>query len=179
MDSLFARADAIQPLSKKSKAKNDRKASKKITDGRKKASDESQPRSSSDRTLASVTQNSALPRSLRPTSPPPENVPKHKHIKDLKLRAQLNRQAAHAARTKTLLQDAELLLTGNAGMVQVENDMEKTWRVVQDEIVKGAGREAAKGRQEWKLDGGPYRSRYSRNGRCVHVCAAAVGLTYV
>ncbi|KAF9235969.1 NUC141 domain-containing protein [Melanogaster broomeanus] len=131
MDSLFAKADAV---SKKRKH-----------------------RPSSDRTLTSVARNTALPKSLRPTSPPPENLPKHTHVKDIKLRTQLNRQAAHAARSKTLLQDAELLLADDAGLMQVENDMEKTWRVGQDAIVEGSGQEASKGRQEWKLDGGPYR----------------------
>ena len=160
MDSLFAKADAIQPLSKKKKLKIDKKQTKK-PDTRK-----NKPGPSSDRTLASVAQNTSLPRSLRPTSPPSENLPKHGHIKDLKLRTQLNRQAAHAARAKTLLQDAELLLTGDGGWVEAEDEMEKTWRVGQDEIARGAGQEAAKGRQEWRLDGGPYRSRYSRNGRC-------------
>ena len=164
MDSLFAKADAIQPLSKKNKPKNDKNRSKK-SDTRKNAS--TKPGPSSDRTRTSITQHTSLPRSLRPTSPLPENVPKHGHIKDLKLRAQLGRQAAHAARTKALLQDAELLLTGDVGMVEVENEMEKTWRVSQDEIVRGTGQEAAKGRKEWILDGGPYRSRYSRNGRFV------------
>ncbi|KAG9311189.1 WD40-repeat-containing domain protein [Chiua virens] len=157
MDSLFTKADAIQPLSNKKKIKSDKRHVKKSTD--------SKPGPSSDRTLASVTHSTSLPKSLRPSDS--DIVPKHKHphIKDLKLRAHLNSQAAHAARTKSLLQDAELLLTGDAGLIQAENGMEKTWRVSQDEIVRGAGQEAAKGRQEWKLDGGPYRSRYSRNGR--------------
>lgn len=163
MDSLFARADAIQPLSKKKNTKPDRKQGA----THKNVSAKAGP--STDRTLSSVTQNTSLPKSLRPTSPPPANVPKHAHIKDLKLRTHLNRQAAHATRAKTLLQDAELLLTGDTGLIQTENDMEKTWRVSQDEIVGGAGQEAAKGRQEWKLDGGPYRSRYSKNGRFVGV----------
>lgn len=114
---------------------------------------------------ANVVQHTSLPKSLRPTSPPPENIPKHKHIKDLKLRTKLNRQATHAARSKALVEDADLLLTGEAGKMQVENEMERTWRIGQDDIIQGAGQEAAKGRRELKLDGGPYRSRYSRNGR--------------
>lgn len=167
MDSLFAKANAIQPLSKKKKTKVD---SKTKTDSRKNAKPGP---SSSDRTLASVAQNTSLPRSLRPSSPPPENLPKHTHIKDLKLRTQLNRQAAHTARAKTLLEDAELLLTGDAGWIQTENEMEKTWQVSQDEIARGGGQEAAKGRQEWRLDGGPYRLRYSRNGRYVGMLMVA------
>ncbi|KAG2038486.1 BING4CT-domain-containing protein [Suillus americanus] len=110
-------------------------------------------------------QNTILPKSLRPTSPPPDNVPKHKHVKDIKLRRELNRQAAHAARSKALVEDAELLLTSEAGKMQVETELERTWRIGQDDIVQSAGQEAAKGRRELKLDGGPYRSRYSRNGR--------------
>ena len=35
----------------------------------------------------------------------------------------------------------------------------------QDEIAKTVGAEAAKGRRELNLDGGPYRVRYTRNGR--------------
>ncbi|KAF7369018.1 WD-REPEATS-REGION domain-containing protein [Mycena venus] len=37
--------------------------------------------------------------------------------------------------------------------------------VSQSEIVEGAGQDATRGRREWKLDGGPCRSRYTRNGR--------------
>lgn len=156
MDSLFAKANAIQPFSKKKPASRHK-------DTRKNVSAKAGP--SLDRTLVSVTQNTTLPKSLRPTSPPPENLPKHAHIRDIKLKTHLNREAAHVARSKTLLQDAELLLTEDVGLIQTENDMEKTWRVSQDAIVQGSGQEAAKGRREWKLDGGPYRSRYSRNGR--------------
>lgn len=112
-----------------------------------------------------VLQHASLPKSLRPTSPPPENLPRLKHIKDLKLRTKLNRHAIHTARSKALVKDADLLLTGDAGKMQVENEMERTWRIGQDDIAQGAGQEAATGRRELKLDGGPYRSRYSRNGR--------------
>jgi len=101
--------------------------------------------------------------------PLPENVPKHIHIANPKLRSELIRQSAHAAHSKALLKDAELLLTEDAGKMEVEGEMERTWRVGQDEIARSAGQEAAKGRREWKLKGGPYKSRYSKNGRFV-VC---------
>ena len=51
--------------------------------------------------------------------------------------------------------------------MRAEREMERTWRVGQEEIVRAAGVEGALGRREWRLDGGPYRARYSRNGRCV------------
>ena len=156
MDSLFAKAEAIRPLAKRRKLSGD--ASHKRT---KRAQT-----LATDETLISVSKHTSLPKSLRATDPP-ENVPKHAHIANPKLRSELTRQSAHAARSKALLKDAELLLTEDAGRMVVEGEMEKTWRVGQDEIVKSAGQEAAKGRREWKLEGGPYKSRYSRNGRLV------------
>jgi U3 small nucleolar RNA-associated protein 7 len=156
MDSLIAKANAIQPLAKR----------RKIHSGPSRKNDKKPPTTNtSDPTLISIAKNAALPKSLRTSSPLPENVPTHSHIPNKKLRTQLNRTSAHAARSKALLKDAELFLNDEAGGIQVEGEMEKTWRVGQDEIVKGAGQAAAKGRREWKLDGGPYRSRYTRNGR--------------
>lgn len=159
MDSLIAKADAIQPLSKR------RKLSK-----RSQAPRDARPSKSSapqaDPTASSITHRTALPKSLRPSSPLPENTPTHSHIPNKKLRAELNRQTAQTVRRKQLIEDAaDLLLVDEAGKLEVEGDLERTWRLTQDEIVKEAGAEAAKGRKEWKLDGGPYRSRYTRNGR--------------
>jgi U3 small nucleolar RNA-associated protein 7 len=88
-------------------------------------------------------------------------------IANKKLRTQLVRHSAHAARSKALLKDAELLLPDDAGKMEVESEMERTWKVRQDEVVRAAGQEAAKGRREWNLDGGPYRLRYTKNGRYV------------
>ena len=59
-----------------------------------------------------------------------------------------------------------MLLAEDAGRLEAEGALERTWRVGQDEIVRAAGLEAARGRREWVLDGGPYRARYTRNGRC-------------
>lgn len=160
MDALIAKADAIRPVTKKRRIHKDEPKKKAGT---------SRPGPSDDRTLGSVSLHTALPKSLRPTSPPPENVPKYGHIQDKKLRAQLTRQSTQSARAKVLVKDAELLLTEEAGLMAVEGDMEKTWRVGQNEIAQAAGQEAAQGRKEWKLDGGPYLSRYTRNGRCVNI----------
>ncbi|KAG6816717.1 hypothetical protein H0H87_003577 [Tephrocybe sp. NHM501043] len=144
MDSLFAKADAIQPLGKKRKVSH-RKDS-----------------STTDRTANSITKHTSVPKSFGKL---PDAEPTYSHIANKKLRAELNRHTAQASRAKALLEDAEMLLTEEAGKIEVEGEMERTWRVGQDEIVKNAGQEAAKGRKEWKLDGGPYRSRYTRNGR--------------
>ena len=151
MDSLFAKADAIRPVSKRRKTDKDDSRRKLNTGG--------------DRTAESVALHTSLPKSLRPTEPLPENLPKYGHIANKKLRTQLTRQSHHAARAKALVKDAEMLLTDDAGMMEVEGEMEKTWRITQSEVASSAGKEAALGRKELTLDGGPYRSRYSRNGR--------------
>lgn len=156
MDSLFAQADAIRPINKRRKTD---KHDTRTASSSKRASEQN------DKTLHSVAPNTALPKSLRPTSPPPENLPKYSHIANHKLRAQLTRQSTHSARARALVKDADLLLTEEAGLVEVEGEMERTWRVGQNEIVQAAGQDAARGRKEYALDGGPYRSRYTRNGR--------------
>ena len=156
MEALISKADAIQSLHKK------RKTSHTAT------SKESKPQKSSnplDKTLHSVAKHTSIPKSLRDVVQLPEDVPNHRHIANKKLRTHLNRQSAQSARAKALLEDAEMLLLGDAGGIEVEGEMERTWRVGQSEIVKSSGQEAAKGRNEYKLDGGPYRSRYTRNGR--------------
>ena len=154
MEALFSKADAIRPVTKRRKIHKD--------DGPKHSS---RPKPEDDKTLNSVSVHTKLPKSLRNLSPAPESLPKYAHIANKKLRAQLTRQAAQTARSKALVKDAELLLTEDAGRIEVEGELEKTWRVGQSEIVKSAGEEAARGRKEWALDGGPYRSRYTRNGR--------------
>lgn len=158
MDSLFAQADAIRPISKRRKTDKDESGKKAST---------SKSADTDDNTVKSISVHTKLPKSLRTASPPPGSVPKYSHIPNKKLRSQLTRQAAQSARSKALVKDAELLLTEEAGTIEVEGELEKTWRVGQSEIAKSAGDEAARGRKEWTLEGGPYRSRYTRNGRCV------------
>ncbi|KAF5346511.1 hypothetical protein D9756_010056 [Leucocoprinus leucothites] len=50
-------------------------------------------------------------------------------------------------------------------MTEVKVEMDRTWRAGQIEVVKVAEQEVAKEREELRLDGGPYRTRYMRNGR--------------
>ncbi|KAH9475805.1 putative U3 small nucleolar RNA-associated protein 7 [Psilocybe cubensis] len=157
MDSLIAKADAIRPLNKK------RKTSHPPSKGS--SSKGKGTSSNSDYTLNAVVSRTSIPKSLQDSRPIPEDGSSYKHIANKKLRTQLNRQAAQGARAKALLEDAEMLLMDEAGGLEVEGEMDRTWRVGQSEIVQSAGQEAAKGRREYKLDGGPYRSRYTRNGR--------------
>ncbi|KAA1477842.1 BING4CT-domain-containing protein [Dentipellis sp. KUC8613] len=153
MDRLIAKADAIRPLQKK-RSKGPPPHKKPKTE-----------HNTHDPVVNSIASHTTLPKSLRASSPLPEGTKTYSHIANKKLRSELNRQSAHAARSKALLKDAELLLNEDAGKMEVEGEMERTWRIGQDEIAKQVGVEAAKGRREMVLDGGPYRSRYTRNGR--------------
>lgn len=151
MDSLIAKADAIGPAGKKRKLRH--------------TSSSSGP--STDRTFQSISKRTSIPKSLQSSGAIPEGAHSYKHIANKKLRTELSRQSARAVEAKALIEDAGLLLTGEAGRMEVEGEMDRTWRVGQDEIVQGAGQEGARGRREWKLEGGPYRLRYTRNGRYV------------
>jgi U3 small nucleolar RNA-associated protein 7 len=90
-----------------------------------------------------------------------------KSVKDRKLRANLrsleskNKQAAVEAK------NVEILLENNPGLLEPENELERTFRVRQDEIKREVGIETAKKGFELRLDGlGPYDvCDYSRNGR--------------
>jgi U3 small nucleolar RNA-associated protein 7 len=119
--------------------------------------------------MGSLIANTALPKSLRTTDPEPQNARKYNHIANKKLRTTLRQQSANAERSKALLKDAELLLPNEAGQMEAEGDLEKTWRISQDDIVKAVSVEAARGRKEFQLDGGPYRVKYTRNGRHIAV----------
>lgn len=109
--------------------------------------------------------NTTLPKSIRPTEPVPETTRKYNYLANKKLRTTLQRQSANTERGKALLRDAELLLPNSAGKMEMEEDMDKSWRISQGEIVNSISVEAARGRKEFILDGGPYRARYTRNGR--------------
>jgi U3 small nucleolar RNA-associated protein 7 len=153
MDSLMAKADAIQPYKKR---KTSHPPSKSGSSKPKKA----------DQTSNSIAKRTKVPKSLQGIRELPKDD-NYKHIANKKLRTHLNRQFAQGARAQALVDDAEMLLMDDAGGMQVESEMDRTWRVGQTEIVHSAGQEAAKGRKEYKLDGGPYRSRYTRNGRYI------------
>jgi len=60
-----------------------------------------------------------------------------------------------------------LLMDGGGGKMDVEGDMERTWRVGQEEIVKGAGQEAARegGSRSW-MEVHIKRGMRRMEGRC-------------
>ncbi|CAD6505041.1 BgTH12-00540 [Blumeria graminis f. sp. triticale] len=87
-------------------------------------------------------------------------------IKDRKLRGNL-KALEDKHKTATLqAKDAEILLENEAGFLQPENEMERTYKVRQDEIQAEVAVETAKKKFDLKLDAlGPYVFDYTRNGR--------------
>jgi len=162
MDSLFAKADAIKPFVKRRKSAYNSSKNHNPSSSAKDAN--------ADHTAQSIAKRTSVPKSLlsAPLEPSSGSIPEYSHVASKKLRSKLQRQSVHNARAKALVDDsADLLLVADAGKMEVEDTMDRTWRTGQDEISDAAGQEAARGRKELRLDGGPYMMRYTRNGRCV------------
>lgn len=89
-----------------------------------------------------------------------------RNIKDKKLRSNMKR-LEHKYQDATMkAKDAEILLENTAGFLEPEAELERTYKVRQDEILSGVAVETATKRFELKLeDMGPYVFDYSRNGR--------------
>lgn len=89
-----------------------------------------------------------------------------KDIKDKKLRRNLKTLNSKNENAILKAKDAEILLENTGGFLEPEHELERTYKVRQDEIVNGIALETAKKRFELKLDAlGPYVFDYSRNGR--------------
>lgn len=89
-----------------------------------------------------------------------------KSVRDKKLRATLKAQESKHKQAMLQAKDAEILLEHDAGFLEAEGELERTYRVRQDEIQENVGVETAKKSFELRLnDFGPYRADYTRNGR--------------
>ena len=89
-----------------------------------------------------------------------------KQIKDRKLRSNLKRLEGKYQEATTQAKDAEILLENTGGFLEPEGELEKTYKVRQDDIAHDVGVATAQKKFELKLDSlGPYVCEYSRNGR--------------
>ncbi|KAF8850610.1 BING4CT-domain-containing protein [Acephala macrosclerotiorum] len=89
-----------------------------------------------------------------------------KGIKDKKLRGNLKALEAKYKTATLRAKDAEILHENTEGFLEPETDLERTYKVRQDEIQADVPIETAKKRFELKLDNlGPYVCDYTRNGR--------------
>jgi U3 small nucleolar RNA-associated protein 7 len=89
-----------------------------------------------------------------------------KVVKDKKLRRNL-KHLEHKFKDAALkAKDAEILHENAPGFLEAENELERTYRVKQDDVAKASSIETAQKRFELALDQlGPYVFDYSRTGR--------------
>ncbi len=89
-----------------------------------------------------------------------------KGIKDKKLRGNLKTLENKYKIATLKAKDAEILLENSGGFLEPENELERTYKVRQDEIKQSVPIETARKGFELKLDTlGPYVCDYTRNGR--------------
>ncbi|TQW00006.1 hypothetical protein V2A60_005419 [Cordyceps javanica] len=89
-----------------------------------------------------------------------------KNIRDKKLRRKMKQLEGKYQEATVKAKDAEILLENTSGFLEAEGEMEKTYKVRQEDILPEVAMETATKRFELKLDAlGPYVFDYSRNGR--------------
>ena len=89
-----------------------------------------------------------------------------KSTRDRKIRGNLKALEERYQEANLKAKDAEILLENNAGFLEPEGELEKTYKIRQDAIKQDVDVETAKKSFELKLDSlGPYVHDYSRNGR--------------
>ena len=89
-----------------------------------------------------------------------------KSVKDKKLRSNLKSLESKYKDAVLKAHDAEILLEHDSGFLEPEGELERTYKVRQDEVKEGVAVETAKKGFELRLQGlGPYLCDYTRNGR--------------
>ncbi|KAM4066861.1 hypothetical protein HRG_000875 [Hirsutella rhossiliensis] len=89
-----------------------------------------------------------------------------RQIKDKKLRSSLKRLEHKYQDAAVKAKDAEILLENTEGFLEPEGELERTYKVRQDEIAANVAVETAQKRFDLKLDQlGPYICDFTRNGR--------------
>lgn len=89
-----------------------------------------------------------------------------RNIKDKKLKRSLAALDSKFNDAAVKAKDAEILHENTSGLLETEHELERTYRVRQDDITQNSGVETAQKRFDLSLtEFGPYVFDYSRNGR--------------
>ncbi|KAI9848980.1 MAG: Small subunit (SSU) processome component [Sclerophora amabilis] len=89
-----------------------------------------------------------------------------RQVKDKKLRSNLRALETKYKDAVVKAKDAEILLENQAGFLEPEGGLERTYKVRQEDIRRDVPVETAKKGFELKLEAqGPYKADYTRNGR--------------
>lgn len=87
-------------------------------------------------------------------------------VRDKKLRTNMKKQETKYQEAISKAKDAEILLENAPGFLEPEHELERTYRVRQDEITSETAVGTAQKRFDLKLDDlGPYHCEYTRNGK--------------
>ena len=91
---------------------------------------------------------------------------KHQSVKDKKLRSNLKNLEIKYKDASLKAKDAEILLEHESGFLEPEGELERTYKVRQEDLSSDLPVETARKGFELKLDQlGPYKADYTRNGR--------------
>lgn len=89
-----------------------------------------------------------------------------KKVRDKKLRSSLKRLEGKYQSATIKAKDAEILLENTGGFLEPEGELERTYKVRQEDIERDVAVDTAQKRFDLKLDTlGPYLCDYTRNGR--------------
>ncbi|KAF2762309.1 putative small nucleolar ribonucleoprotein complex subunit [Pseudovirgaria hyperparasitica] len=88
-----------------------------------------------------------------------------KSIRDKKLRETLKRVEEKNKKAILAARDAEILQEHDAGFLEPEGEIERTYKVKQDEIQRSVSTETGKKGFKLDLPMGPYLAEYTRNGK--------------
>lgn len=86
-------------------------------------------------------------------------------VKDKKLKSALRRIENKYQDAVLGAKDAEILLENQSGFLRPESELERTYKVRQEDISEAVSVQQAKKSFELKLDLGPYCADYTRNGK--------------
>lgn len=86
-------------------------------------------------------------------------------VKDKKLKSNLKRIENKYQDAILGAKEAEILLENEEGFLQPESELERTYKVKQEDIIEAVGVQQAQKSFELKLDLGPYTANYTRNGK--------------
>ncbi|TAQ89152.1 hypothetical protein B7494_g2550 [Chlorociboria aeruginascens] len=88
-----------------------------------------------------------------------------KTVKDKKLRGNLKSLESKYKTATLRAKDAEILHENTSGFLEPENDLERTFKVTQEQIKKDVAVQTAKKGWDLKMELGPYVCEYTKNGR--------------
>jgi len=108
------------------------------------------------------------PRSMEKLNPHQQRaLYKRKRLGDRAVKADIDRKEAQRLEAAIAAADAELLNTEQSGFIEVESEMERTYKLTQNELKNHLDEQTARHIYDLNLNTySPYGCKYDRSGRC-------------